>query len=289
MIAPQFIHKITSSFTLWADNILLSRGQAFTNVNASFANYADSRIPTLYSPWGSPYKEWVADSSISGAIIPSGVFIDNTFTARSDLLSLDFQNGRILSAGTPDTAVITGSFSVKDFNIYNTNQDEESLVIEVCQNADRGFNSIGTDISTSYLDPYKMKVPAIFINTETQVNDPLALGGMDESKVRMNMVVFAYDPYQLDGVLGIFADTGDEVFKELPMEAAPLTQWGDIKNGYYNYNELVAASGTNNCFIDEARSSKITDSLRRGLKTELYIGMINFTIAQYRFPRAPIV
>lgn len=287
MIAPQFIHNVTNSFTLWADHVLLSRGFAYTNVTGTLTKYTDDRLPDSYSAWGAPHKEWVLDSSITGAVIPSGFHVNGSFTPRGDDFSLDFINGRVISSGIASSAIVTGSYSVKDFNIYNSNQDEESLVIEVCQNQLAPQNIIGTNISTPYLSPYTQKVPAIFINTETQVNEPLALGGMDSSNVRFNMIVFAHDPYQLDGVLGLFADTGDESFKELPLEAAPINQWGDIKNGYYNYNELVAASGTNNIFIDEARASKITDALRRGLKTELYIGIVDFKVAQYRQPRAP--
>jgi len=285
MIAPQFIHNVTNSFTLWADHILLSRGGAYTNITGAFTGYSDDRLPDGYSAYGCPHKEWVMNSAITGASIPSGFYVGGVFTPRSDSFALDFQNGRVIGSGL--VGAITGSYSVKDFNIYNSNQDEESLIIEVCQSQSQSYNNIGSDISVPYLPPYQPKIPAIFINTETQENKPLALGGTDSSNVKFNMIIFAHEPYQLDGVLGLFADTGDEMFKELPLESAPLTQWGDIKNGYYNYTELVAASGTNNCFIDEARSSKITDSLRRGLKTELYIGMCDFIVTQYRNPRAP--
>jgi len=287
MIAPQFIHKFTNSFTLWADHILLDRGRAFTVTGGSLTHYSDTKLPDHLRAFGSPYKEWVTDSSVSGAYVPSGFYINGSFQAPSgDYFNMDFVNGRIFASGTSASAAITGSYTVKDFNIYNTNQDEESLIVEICQNQSEQYNNIGTDISTPYLDPYKMKVPAVFINTQSQTNEPLALGGTDSSKVRANMVVFAKTAYELDGVLGLFADTSDEVFKEIPLEAAPLTEWGGIKNNYYSYNEVVAASGGNNFFIDEVRTSKLTDSLRRNLKTELFVGFADFEIAQYRVPRA---
>ncbi len=282
MIIPQFIHNATNSFALWAENVLLTRGQAYTNVTGSLTNYSDSRLPDGYSAWGAPYKQWVYDSSITGANIPSGFYVDGSFFGRNNGVSLDFIEGRILSSGISPTSAVTGSYAVKDFNFYMSNQDEESLIVEVCENQSQQFNTVGTNITTPYLQPYQQKIPAIFINTETQVNNPIAFGGMDKCLIRMNMIVFAHDPYQLDGVLGIFADTSQEAFKEVPFISAPIDQWGDIKGGNYNYKNLVAASGTNTIFIDDARSSKITDSLRRGLKTELYIGMVDFVVGQMR-------
>lgn len=280
MIAPQFIHNVTNSFTLWADHILLSRGGAYTNVTGAFTGYSDDRLPIGYSAYGCPHKEWVTNSAITGAIIPSGFYIGGTFTPRSDSLVLDFQNGRVIGSGISNS--ITGSYAVKDFNIYNSNQDEESIVVEVCENQNQLFNTVSSNISVPYLPPYTRKIPAIFINTEGQTSERLAFGGTVASSILIKIIVFANDPYQLDGVLGLFEDTGDAVFKELPLSSAPINEWGDIKNGYYNYTELATLSGISNLFVDSVKTSKVTDSLRRGLKTELYIGFIDFSITKYR-------
>lgn len=282
MIAPQFIHNVTNSFTLWADHVLLSRGFAYTNVTGALTKYTDDRLPDSYSAWGAPHKEWVLNSSVTGAVIPSGFYVNGSFTPRGDDFALDFVNGRVISSGIASAAVVTGSYSVKDFNIYNSNQDEESLVIEVCQSQLTPQNIIGTNISTPYLPPYTQKVPAIFINTEAQTSERLAFGGTVASSILFKMIVFAHDPYQLDGVLGLFEDTGDNVFREIQMNLSPLTQWGDIKNGQYNYETLSLTSGTNNLFVDNVKTSKVTDDLRRGLKTELYIGFVDFVITKYR-------
>ena len=289
MIAPQFIHKFTNSFMLWADHTLLDRGQAFTVTGGSLTYYSDTQLPSHLSAWGSPFKEWVTDSSVSGAYVPSGFYVDGSFQAPSgEYFNMDFQNGRVLTSGITSSQSITGQYSVKDFNLYLTNQDEESLVVEVCQNSNNAFNVVGTDISTPYLPPYAQKIPAIFVNIQSQKNEPLALGGTDQSKIRANMVVFAKDPYQLDGVLGLFADTSDEVLRELSLETSPLNEWGGLKNNNYSYTDLVAASGGGNIFIDEVETSKMTDSLRRGLKTELYVGFVDFNCAQYRNPRVSV-
>jgi hypothetical protein len=278
MIKTQFIHTLTNSFMLWADHTLLKNGEAFENTTGQLYNYTDSRLPTSYNVFGSSYKQWVADSSITGATIPSGVYADGVFKGRADGLTLDFDNGRVISSGISTGSTVTGSFAVKDFNFYFTNEDEESLVIETSKD----YSRIGTDLNITYLPPYDSKVPAIFVTNQTQENSPFAFGGLDTTEIKMNMTVFAKNPYQLDGVLGVFADTNDQIFYDVPFEANPYNEYGDLKNGTYNYETLIAASGTIQFSVDEVRTSKMTDSLKRSLQTELYIGFVDMKISTVR-------
>jgi hypothetical protein len=135
----QFQHKAVTSFMLWFDNFLLKKGQAFSNKTAVFTHYNDDRLDDRYKAFGSPYKQWVNDSSIVGADIPSGVYINNQFSGRGSNLMLDFQNGRALISGVSSSATISGSFALKDFNIYFTNDDE---VITAAKYYHRGSNTL---------------------------------------------------------------------------------------------------------------------------------------------------
>ena len=80
----QFQHKLTTSFILWFDNFLLKKGEAYSNTTGEFFYYADPRLDATYIAYGSPYKQWVTDSSIAGATIPTGVSIDGSFSGRND-------------------------------------------------------------------------------------------------------------------------------------------------------------------------------------------------------------
>ena len=127
----QFQHKLTTSFFLWFDNFLLTKGEAFTNKTGEFFYYDDSRLDSTYKAYGSPFKQWVTDSSVTGATIPSGVYIDGNFSGRNDGVVLDFENGRGLISGSDTDLTITGEFSLKDFNVYITNDTEEDLIVEI--------------------------------------------------------------------------------------------------------------------------------------------------------------
>lgn len=275
----QHLHNLSSSFALWLDNVLLKRGFAYENKTGVLVNYSDGRIPSPYTVFGSAHKQWVSDSSITGATIPSGVFVGGSFSGRANGIILDFENGRIFGSGLSTSAAVTGSYSVKEFNVYATNQDEESLIIEKVQ--ETADQEIGTEISVSYLPPYQQKLPALFINTQTQENKPFAFGGLDTSICKVNVVALTQTPYQLDGVLSLLADTGDDLIKEIPFDSYPYTEQGDLKNNSYNY-ETLAAQSDSYYTVESVKSSKATDSLRRGLNTQLYIGFIDFEVSKVR-------
>ena len=126
----QFQHKLTTSFFLWFDNFLLTKGEAFSNKTGEFFYYDDTRLDSTYKAYGSPFKQWVTDSSVTGATVPSGVYIGGDFSGRNNGVVIDFENGRALVSGSDEDLTITGEFSVKDFNVYMTNDTEEDLVVE---------------------------------------------------------------------------------------------------------------------------------------------------------------
>ena len=275
----QFQHKITNSFILWFDNFLLTKGEAFSNKTGTLFNYTDNRLDSRFTPYGSAYKQWVTDSSVTGATIPSGVFIDGNFSGRDDGVVLDFDNGRALISGDVTTSTVTGEFAVKDFNIYLTNDTEDDIIVE----NKYVVNSRLPSITETNITPYDDVVPAIFISTTRGENAPYALGGLQNSKINVNAVVLAEDTYGLDGVLSIFMDSVDECFAELPMKEYPVTELGDLKDNTYNYTGTAAGfDGNLKFYVDRVTTSKLTDRERNILANELYVGFIDFDINMAR-------
>ena len=71
----QFDNKVMSSLYLWFDHTLLKEGEAFTNYGSKF--YPVNNLYQGYYTYGTPFRQFVADSSIDGATILSGVYLDN--------------------------------------------------------------------------------------------------------------------------------------------------------------------------------------------------------------------
>jgi hypothetical protein len=269
---------------------MLTKGQAYTNTTGKFYYYEDERIPSTYKIFGSPYKQWVSDYSISGATIPSGVFINGAFSGRvtgadnsTSTRILDFENGRALISGASTGAAVTGAFAVKDFNVYYSNETEEDLLVE---NKFIPQSQIGTDLTKTYIQPYDQVVPAIYICNASFENKPFAFGGMDQTTTNLNALVIAENTYQLDGVLSIFADSRNESIVNVPFSDYPYTEYGDLKSGYYNYQSLKAQYQNNNkYFIEKVRTSKLGDKPRKSLVNDLYVGFIDFNVSIMRYPR----
>ena len=276
----QFQHQLTTAFSMWFDNFLLTKGEAYTNTTGDFFHYTDNRLDSRYQAYGSPYKQWVTDSSVAGATIASGVCIGGDFSGRDDGVVLDFDNGRALISGSNTDLDVTGEFAVKDFNVYLTNDTEDDLIIE----NKYIVNSRLPSGPWNYIEPYDDVVPAIFLSTDVSENKPFAFGGMEDTVVHAKAVVLADDTYQLDGVLSIFMDSVNESIPRIPMSGYPITELGDLKGGSYYYTgvENAYSEGTE-FFVDKVRTSKLSDRTRNVLANELYVGFIDFDIQLFRY------
>ena len=276
----QFQHNLTRSFFMWFDNFLLTKGEAYTNKTGEFFYYDDTLIDSDYTVFGSPYKQWVSDSSIDGATVPTGVYVNGNLSGRADGIVLDFDNGRALAAGASSTDTVTGSFAVKDFNIYFTNDTEDDLIIE----NKYVVNSRVPSGPYTYITPYDDVAPAIFLAASTLENKPFALGGMMDTVVLMKAVVISDDPYKLDGARSIFGDSVNEVIEPIPMSGFPYTELGDLKGDSYNYTGVKEGyAGETPYFVDKVRTSKLSDRARKAVANELYIGFIDFDVQQHRY------
>lgn len=284
----QYHHKLTNSFMMWFDNYLLTKGEAFSNKSGvKLDYYPDDRTDSDYKAYGSPYKQWVTDSSITGATIPDGITVGNTPTGAYDPLisgrenmSIDFDNGRALIKTTNENYDVTCDFAVKDFNLYFANETEEDLIVE-------NKYTINSRFYPSFdgpIEPYDQVIPAVFFNTSTFQNKGFAFGGMEETTTTITATVMSEDNYMLDGVLSIFTDSRNELIPVIPMSEHPFNEFNDLKSGIYNYKDISSKySKCNGLYINDVNTSKLTDRARKSLSNDIFVGFIDFEIQHHRF------
>ena len=278
---PQYQHELMTSFLLWFDNHLLQKGEAYSNKTGTLYGFEDSRLPSSYKVFASPYKQWVSDSSITGEVNP---IIPTSFVGldRTDDLIFDFENGRVIETGGNliGNEVLTGEFAVKDFNVYFTNETEEDLIIE----NDYEINSRIIPREQKPIAPYDQVVPAVFFNTTFAQNKGFAFGGMEETTTKIIATVMSEDSYMLDGVLSIFADSHNENIAIIPMEKHPFNEFNDLKSGIYNYKNLSKEHNKcNGMYVNGVATSKLTDRARKSLSNDIFVGFIDFELQQHRF------
>ena len=280
---PQYQHELMTSFMLWFDHELLQEGEAYSNQTGKLFYDNDSRLPSSYKAYASSYKQWVNDSSIFGSTNPV-IPTEFNSNSRSDDIIFDFENGRIIETGGAfaNDETLTGTFAVKDFNVYLTNETEEDLIIE----NKFQLNSRYTQ-NASGVKPYDQMAPAIFLNCEFMQNEGFAFGGEDKTTNIVKAVVLAENSYQLDGVLSIFADSARKVISKIPFSGHPATEYGDVKGGVYNYTSISNTYSSNNpYYIEDVTVSKFSDRAQNKIPGDLQVGFIDFEVSTFRFPRS---
>ncbi len=290
---PQFQHQVVTSFALFLENVIMYKGAAFQNKDdANFYYTPDDRLDPNYISFSSPHKQWVTDDHIMrehGANIIDGVTIDGFYVKRgAQSVQYDFDNGRILvpRALASTSSIIQGSYAVKDFNMYITDQTEEELLLESQFNNNSRFDQIEQGIK-----PYDQVTPAIFMSYERSKNVPFAFGGQDTTITNLRCVVFAEDSYQLDGLFSILNDLKYSNFANVGFDEHPLNEFGNLKNGNYDYQDLSERyfNYSNFAYINELNVSKLNDRVAKKAHPGLFMGFIDVEIYAHRFPRQPLV
>ena len=282
----QFGHEATTSFTLWFDHHLVKHADAFSNKSETLYHVNDDRIPDGFYRYSSPYKQWVSESGVNSSVVPTSISKDGSAIYRNDSnygYYMDFENGGVVLTGSSAASNLnlTADFSVKDFNIYNTNQTEEALIVENKYESNSRFASYLSGIA-----PYDQVTPAIFINNEYFENEGFSFGGEDKTTLDFKAVVFAENLYQLDGVLSLFGDSNNLSFPNIDFGDHPINEYGDLKAEPYQYQTLIDSNKTDLFYIERAVTTKISETVRNQISPLLYVGFVDFEVSKLRYPRA---
>ena len=285
---PQFDNQIMSSMLLWFDNKLLTKGQAFQNTTGQFYSVLDDYYG--YYAYASSYSQIIADASISGATIPTGLYVENTLVNVGDggatgLYSIDYNNGRSYWSGEQSSAV-TGSFSIKDFNVFLTNQTEDEILFQ-SQYTNR--NQISTVVPTG-LEPDTKTYPVVYLKNDGSYNEPFAFGGQDNTIMNVRAIVVADSQFEVDAIGSIFRDermTNIAIFEEADMPFNSLGGYRD--NVQYNYTGISSTkNGSQQLFLEDvnvSRFDRVLENEVRKFNPNVYSTIIDFEINKIRFPR----
>lgn len=274
----QFINILQYSFFSFIEHGFLNNGEAYYNTSSKFYYVEDKRQPQYYR-YSAPYKQFIHDSSISGANIFSGV--SGSFGLLGNGTSgvrFDYDNGSILvPTSLGKNLNITGSYAVKDFNFYKANDLLEPVITENKYEMNSRFKRTQSGIS-----PYSYVMPAIFISNRFGENKPFALGGLKDNECYFSCVLVHEDSDVIDGALSVLQDFCHKSFPILPLSSDPLDQFGALKTGHFSYDDLAAVYNTpgNLSFIQSVRISKISDKIKSD--PNLFYGIADFKISSIR-------
>ena len=201
---PQYDNQVMSSFFLWFDHELLRRGEAFTNHSSAFYD-ASSRFQGYYA-YGAPFKQFVSDTSIAGAVVMNTITLNNTTISRgqNNFVAVNYDKGHVYfsNAVNNPSSTLAGHYAVKDFNIFITNDLEEELLFEtqfkLRNKVDAAANSIA-DSEKTY--------PGVFLKNNGSRNEPFEFGGGVITRLDIRAIILAYTQFKIDAIASIFTDT----------------------------------------------------------------------------------
>jgi len=276
----QFDNLVTSSMMLFIDHKLCSKGEAFTNYSGQIYPIESSYYS--YNTYALPFRQIIADSSISGANIMSGVYVGNTFTPvnTSNLVGINHYRGQAYFSGLASNT-LSGRYSVKDFNVYLTNKPEEEILFETQYKVRPKIAQ-----SLAGLADNTETIPSIFIKSNGGVNEPFGFGGIKNTMLDIRAIVIADNLYNLDAVCSILRDTNNNFVYTIESSDLGLDNLGNFTSGYYNYNNIVnnKINSTDKLYIEEVRVSKVPNLgfNSSNYKNTLFTAFIDFTLRKIR-------
>lgn len=273
-----FDNDAMSSFILFVDHVLCNEGQGYTNYSGNF--YSTSNLFNNLYTYSLPFKQIIADSSVSGANILSGVYLNGTFiqTGQNNLTGINHYNGQVFFNTAITATQLSGYYSVKDFNIYLTNKSEAEIIFET-----KYETKPKTAQTMGGLAPNIQTIPAIFIKLNTSNNEPFAFGGIVDSKIDIRAIILADNLFNLDSACGLLRDTA---YRRIPMIRnidLGLNYLGSINNGFYNYANLrdVKINQADAFYVEEVTISKnfnSADNINQGI----FAAFVDFTLSKIR-------
>lgn len=281
-----YINQVISSFYLWFDHTLLKTGQAYSAVTGSFF-----KIPNKYSnlqTYAAPFKPFVADASITGAM--TGVYLNSNLVGKgqSGLYEINYNEGCLYFTGLlPLTTQVTGSFSVKDIDVKITSEPEEKLLFETkYQKKPKTYQIL------SGIHEDQTTYPVVFLKYFGGNNEPAALGGCDWTNVRVRAIVIADSEFRNLAIDSLFEDRVRTLIPVLTESEMPYNALGGVNSGY-NYINLVSGKNqsTNSIFLEKVSVSPLNYSAYsnlRELNPNIYCSLIDFDLRAYRQPRTNI-
>jgi len=228
-----FDNKVISSFLMAVDHEILNKGSGFTNTTGFF--YPATGSIAGLNLYTTPYKQLVQDSSISGVTIPTGLWVNGSFLqpGTSGFYSFNIEEGQALFTGRP--AIVSGSFSVKDFSVYLTNEPEERLLFETKYYLRGQISQTPTGLFQN-----AQTFPVIYIKPAGGENEPFCLGGVDNNKMRLRAIIIAETEFQMNAVVGILKRMAHRYFKIIEPTGVPLNALGGYTGISFNYTGLAA-------------------------------------------------
>jgi len=269
----QYDNKLVSSFLLYLDREIQSKGQAYQNYSGLLYKVT-SPINGLFA-YAAPFKQLVNDTSITGANVMTGVYLNGTFVTigTSGLHSINHYQGVAYFTGQLASSVtVSGRYAIKDINTETTDQEEHKVLFETKYAPKSKFNQtlsgLATDVKT---------LPSIFLKYKGGDAYPAAFGGIRDNKIIIRALILTESEFQRIATCNILKNFTNRTFSIV--NSTPFDYLGNYTGLEYNYDNLS---------FDTVYSPLITDVKVKDIplvgeyaKLGARAAMVDFTISTF--------
>lgn len=280
-------NKVFSSFLLWLDNFVSNKAQAYTNYSGQFfpvtGKYGN------YYTYGLPVKQLVYDTSVNGANVMTGLYLNNVFvtTGISGFMGVDYSQGTALFNSNVSNYKISGNYATKYFNIVLTADNDETIVFKNKYYLKSKFSQ-----SPTGLGPDAIPYPLIFIKDDGQYNDPFAFGGQEQTFNNIRCVIMTDTLFSLHAIQGALNNSIRSPIALFESNEMPFNALGGLISGSYNYTGIAykKINEQNFMFIEDVRAprqvQRVLTQVYNGIPDrEIYFNFIDFELSKVRQPR----
>lgn len=227
--------RILSSFLLYVDHEIQSKGSGFQNQVVSF--YPEvSPISNTYV-FTAPVKPLCNDTSIGGANIMSGVYVGNSYLGigQSGLKGINHYKGAIYFTGVNPESFnlpISGKAAVKEISVKITDKTDWKLMFET-----KYVNNGSMQIPTTGLDLDTEVSPIVYLRYRGQENKGFAFSRLDNQTISMRAIIVADNEFQKVAVASILKNLN---YRVIPLvQSTPFDPLGTMTGSNYNFSSLL--------------------------------------------------
>jgi hypothetical protein len=268
---------VISSFSLYLDHQLVKNAGAYTN-HSGLLYLSNTKYEDKHT-YASPFSQFISDSSISGPIVMTGLYLSGSFipTGTSGFFGVDYEKGRVYFNTPVAGGAISGQYAIKDFNVCVTSKPDEKILFEQKVNLRPKLSMTPTGLLDN-----QITYPLIYIKKEHTEDEAFAFGGTKQTNMTIKAIVMADTQFKIDAVEGYMRDLMHTNVPILNQEEMPYNRYGGLKSGVYHYDNLTSGKVTagSGAWISNVYSTKLNKNLYNidDLNPEVQLAMVFFEL-----------
>jgi hypothetical protein len=211
----------------------------------------------------------------------TGIYLNNSFltTGQSGFLGVDYKKGCVYFSNAV-TGVLSGNYSIRDYNFDTTNDSETTLLFETKQYLKPKVGQYRTGIFNE-----ERTYPIIYVRDNGGENVPFSFGGLKETNYNIRLVVLADSEFLLDATSSLIRDIYQKYIALFQPSEMPFNSLGSLKSGVFNYTGM--ADRTKQLFVNESYVSKLNQNVKSDASalnsSNIWVGFSDISLIEQRY------